>query len=282
MLTRRSLAPLAALVSGAIVAPAALAQDSPKPGAAPDPWRLRVDLVAWYVAPGGKLRLPSSTGGGQEVRMETMDLDNPRLSPLAEVRLAVNDWRFEFSGFTYQASNDASFAESAGQLGDVAFAPGDQLRTRLDFSSFEARAGYRVYATSLAPEENPSNLHFGLDVIAGARLYDTSVNVRQASGPDIPSTHEFFAEPLAGVRGELELYERFSIEVRTDFGYIPGGHSVWSWDIAALGVYRPITNVGILIGYRQLLFDLDAGSGNDEYRFRGGMAGLFTGVELRF
>src|SRR5262245_16684356 len=52
-------------------------------------WTLRFEPAAWYVAPGGKLQLPSS-GGGQKIRVENLDLDNPRLSPFVAGDIRVD------------------------------------------------------------------------------------------------------------------------------------------------------------------------------------------------
>ncbi len=244
-------------------------------------WKVRIELDAWYVAPGGKLTLPTS-GGGQTVNLSVMDMDNPRVSPLAEVDLRVGKWRISFTGFSFQGNTDASAATESGQIGNTAFSAGDQLKTSLEFQSLEATGGYRVWDVAMNPKNGVYAMVLGVDAIAGARLYDTSVSIAQASGPAVPSQDEFFGEPIVGIKADFDFYKAFSIDLRTTFGYMPGDQSSWSWDIAVTGVYRPIENVGILVGYRQLLFDLTSGQGNSEYEFNGGMAGLYTGIELRF
>ncbi len=275
-----------AAIATLVTVSGAAAQDAPGSADAPldeklavPGWTVRFEPFVWYVAPGGDLKLP---GGGQDVKLEVMDMDNPRLSPAAEFDLKFGNWRFTLGGFSFQGKTDASAATESGQIGGVSFSAGDLLKSELDLQSFQATAGYRVWEEALNPRDGIYALVFGLDVLAGARIYDVSASVQQAAGPDVPSTSEFFAEPIAGVRADFDFYRAFSIDLRTTAGYMPGDRSVWSLDIALSGVYRPVENVGVMIGYRQLLFDLDSGDGDEEFRFSGGLAGLFAGIELRF
>lgn len=276
---------LAAAVCGLGVGGAGVARaqdEKPLDARLPVPqWKVRFDLMAWYAAPGGKLTLPTS-GGGRETKLEVLDMDNPRLSPLGELDLRMGNWRFSFGGFSFQGETAASGATEGGQIGDFAFNTGDQVRTHLDFQSFELTAGYRVWDVALNPGADTYALVLGVDVIGGGRIYDTSVAVGSAGAPLPAEQNEFFGEPVLGVKADFDFYRAFSIYLRTTAGYFPGDNSTWSWDIALTGVYRPMENVGILVGYRQLLFDLESGSGNGLYRFRGGIAGLYAGLELRF
>jgi len=244
-------------------------------------WKIRFEPNAWYVAPGGDLTLPTS-GGGQKTDVSVFDMDNPRLSPAGELDIRAGSWRLTFGGFSFQAKTNASAATESGQIGNTAFNEGDPLKSSMDFQSFQATVGYRLCDEALNPENGVYAVVFGLDVLVGARTYDMSVLVQQAAGPDMSATDEFFADPIAGLRADFDFYKVFSIDFRTTAGYYPGDRSVWSFDIALSGVYRPIENVGIMVGYRQLLFDLATGDGNSEFEFRGGLAGLFAGVELRF
>jgi opacity protein-like surface antigen len=79
------------------------------------------------------------------------------------------------------------------------------------------------------------------------------------------------------------LYNRFTVDLQSEIGFQPvSDRTSWSWGVMVGGTWRPMENVGVRLGYRQLLFDLKNGADADEFKFRGGMAGLFAGIELRF
>lgn len=245
-------------------------------------WTIQFEPSAWYVAPGGQVLLPGATRAPEQQRIEVIDLDNPRLSPFAEVHVRRGPWRFTGGGFGFAMAAHQAAAQEAGQIGDVFFDAGDVVSSRLDFSSFEATAGYRVFEKAMNPSHGVYALVFAVDVVGGARAYDLSTTVGGPGG-STSSADEFFAEPIVGLKMDAEIYKRFTVDLQTTLGAQPlGGRTVWSWDLFVGGVWRPVENVGVQLGFRQLLFDLKAGADAEEFRFRGGMAGLYGGLELRF
>jgi hypothetical protein len=248
---------------------------------ADDPsWTLEIAPLAYYVAPSGKLNLPSSTTAARRVELKDLNMDSPRLSPMGTVSVRSGNWRFGLSGFYFSAEDRSSTQDVAGQVGDLAFGAGDQLSTSLDFWTVEATAGYRVLHRELGPRpEGGHKVVFDITPLVGIRLTDVDFSIDRVGGGSVGHS-ETFIEPIAGARLDLELVEQFSISLHTTVGYWPD--TDLSWDIMPTFSWRPVPWFGAQIGYRQIMFDLESGSGAGEFRWDGAMAGLLFGCELRF
>jgi hypothetical protein len=276
---------LASTLVSAALAPAALAQDAAPPAPSLDQpmqtWTLRFEPAAWYVAPSGKLRLPSDTTRGDRVELSDLNMDSPRVSPAGELHLRTSPrWRFSASAAYYSEDSRDATMNQAGRLGDIVFAPGDVLRSELDFFTAELTAAY-----ALVPEHkvnNDADLLFGLDLVFGTRMYNADFSITQQGGAD-DSDNQFFIEPILGAKAEATLAEHFTIDLQTTFGYLPAGDTEsFSWDIIVGFAYRPTGWLGLQIGYRNMFFDLSDGDGAGEFEWEGGVAGLYGGIELRF
>lgn len=270
---------------------AALAQDAPEQPAAElaakPRWTIEVEPAVYYVAPGGDLRLPSSAGRGDKVKIDSLNLDSPRVSPYLEFTVKPSRWGVTASGFWFETNNDESTQSESGQIGSIAFAPGDRLESQMTFWSAEAQVLYRLVDDHvLRDASGEESMLVSLDVRLGARVYDVDTSVTALSGVSSganSAADKFFAEPVIGMKGEIDIYRCFTLDLTTTFGVGPwGDSSSYSWDIIVGGAWRPIENVGVLIGYRQLLFSLEDGNGADEFEFTGAMAGVYGGIELRF
>jgi opacity protein-like surface antigen len=286
---------LAALLAVAGSAQAQNASES-DPGAteqtAPDlikkpRYTLEVEGAAYYVAPGGDLRLPSSTVRGDKVDVSSLNLDSPMLSPYLEFTFKPGRWGFTASGIWFNTDDKQATQGEDGRIGNIAFSAGDRLDSTLEFWSAEAEVLYRLVDDHpLYDGKGRESLLASLDLRFGARVYDVDTSIVSVSGVSAgaaTSTDQFFAEPVIGFKGELDIYKCFTIDLTTTVGMGPWGDtSSYSWDIIVGGAWRPIENFGVLIGYRQLLFNLQNGDGASEFEFDGAMAGLFAGLELRF
>jgi hypothetical protein len=216
--------------------------------------------------------------------LERLNLDNPRFTPAGAVTISADRWRFSFDGASY-SENVHTTADSSFTLGDVTAAPGDALRTALDYSSFEITGGYRFLSYEFkgltnTPETVP-DVVLNLYGIAGVRLTDIKFDIEK--GAVSSSSDQFFVEAIGGARAELQVIHGFSMNLQlTGGGYADSDRYATSFDVAVSFGWRPVNNVGVEIGWRQVLHDMKDGSGNGEFTYNGAMAGLFTSILIRF
>ncbi len=279
---------LVVVLAWGIVGPPALAQgDAADPGPRRDPARLRLSAEPslWYVAPGGTVTMPRS-GPGASDSFELFDvaMDAPRASPYVEINIRNDEWGLTFRGFQYSAEDRAWVAAGAFNLGDVAIAPGDLVRSTLDFGSFELEGAYRLQRPKVLARRSSGTprMEVELDAIAGVRVYDFDLAFeRVAPTPGAARASETFFEVLAGLKGALEIHEQLTVDLHLSVGGMVGDRQVLSIDISPGFTWRPHPNLGVQIGYRQLFFDLSR-QGPEPFEWTGATAGLFFGLVLRF
>lgn len=281
------------LIAAVIVAGAAgtaAAQDAtPKPGESAvaqaiagdgkiHMYSIEVEPTLWYASMSGKIQLPGGPAGDPTVSLDDLNADSPRATPFGQVRVNAGSWLFDLSAFSTSADRSTT-AQFAGQLGSFSFNPGDPISTSVDLSSAQFLAGYRFGPWPSGKTSDGSPMWVpSLVVLGGARVYDTEIGIG-ATSPTTSKSDEFFIEPVLGARLEMDITKSFSINVESSFGWMPGGHETFSWDISSGFVWRPVEHFGIQLGYRNLWFELDSGNGT---RWDGGIAGLYAGIQLRF
>lgn len=246
----------------------------------PDPsWTLSFEPVAWWASPSGKIRLPGQTSGGDQVRVERLNLDSPQLSPGGEIHINADRWRFTFSAAD-NSVDASSFADSTIRLGDMVIAPAETYRSSIDLFFAELTAGFRIYRREFALEPSQEILPalLSLHLIAGAQLVDVDIEVQRTLGGRA-GAEETFIHPIGGVRADVELYRDFTIDVLLTAG---GLDSSTSLDIVAGFQWRPHENLGVQIGWRQILYTVEEGEGTGLFEYEGGVAGLYGGVVIRF
>jgi hypothetical protein len=246
------------------------------------PWRVQLEPRIWYAAPGGSLRMPGEPVGTRRKRLELINLDSPRISPFAEVHIRQGEWRFNVMSFATQQSDRGTQYTRQDWIGPHLVEPGDRITASLDFASTEFSIGYRIPIPDTLVGRGGRDFRGTLEGIGGIRLYSADFEIQTPTG--IASHNEFLAEPLLGLRFGMEIRERFNIDVQGSFGaFDDGGHrSSISYDIIAAFSYRPVENVGVQIGYRQLAFDFSTGRAEQQFRYDGAVAGIFGGVVIRF
>lgn len=242
-------------------------------------YTLEIEPSAWFVAPGGKGRLPGSTA---RQRFEDLNLDSPRFSPQLEARFRSGKWGIEASGMHFEISDRNATQSAGGTLGDVSFSAGDSLSSDFKFTSIELMGSYQFFGETLSfRDDGKRKFGYSVEGLLGGRFYDVEQKVTSATATD--KGDGTWIEPVAGARLELEFHQEFTLDVRTNFGYLPaGGKESLSWDIAVGGTWRPFENFGVQVGYRQLMVKLRDGDDTGRYEFDGAMAGLFVGASLRF
>jgi len=248
-------------------------------------WTVNVEPALWWVSPSGRARLPASGATRSDrIKLSALNLDNPRFTPAGAVSINADKWRFSFNGASYNEDRQAT-ADSSFQFGDVAASAGDRLHTSFDYSTFEVTGGYRVLAYDFkARSENPENaadLVLNVYAIAGVRLTDVKFGIERGSSSS--STDQFFVEPIVGARSELQIRRDFDMNLQlSGGGYGDSDRSAVSFDIAVSFGWRPVENVGVEIGWRQILYTMKDGSGTGEFSYDGAMAGLFASILIRF
>lgn len=255
-------------------------------------WTIRFEPAAYFAAPSGDIRLPSSTGTrGDKISVNDLNQDSPRLSPFARLTASRGDWRFTIAGFAFSASDRGAFTDAPGLVGGAPFAAGDRLITDLAYQSVDVRAGYRVIQPrSEAGDSGMPKLEAGLDLLAGIRFHHVDVETSVVSAvPPAPGVltsadaDELFAEPFIGARLDLDLSRTFGIDVESTVGgFSMGDRSSATFTIAAGFVYRPVTWIGVRIGYHMVVFGFSEGSGAEKFEWDGSLAGLFWGAQFSF
>ena len=254
-------------------------------------WTIRIEPFVGYIGPAGDLRLPSSTTRGSEVELDDLNLDSPRLMPVGRIRVERGKWGFILTGLGFSADDRGAAQTDGGQIGAVPFAAGDRLVSDLSYESFDLLASYRVFShISETTDSGRVRLDAGVDFIGGLRFHHADFDIRNQPAslpaPGTPlaaSADEFFAEPVIGARLDIEFSERFGIEVESvGGGFTTGDRSSVSFSIDAGFSYRPIPSVGVKLGYRMMVFNLNDGDGADEFEWSGSMAGLYFGAQISF
>lgn len=268
-------------------AAAAQAQDpgTTLPEASASDWTFQFEPATWYVAPGGKLRLPGSaaTGNGDKVDLSAFNVDSPRLAPYGELHVRRGDWRLAFSAFRVATDDRGAVMQSGGQLGTLMFSAGDRIESSLDLTSADVLAAYRFFHPRKGDRDEGGFTYVPmLEAHGGFRLYDVDFDARGPGGST--SGDAFFVEPFIGARFSMDLAEQFTIDVQTSVGAFNDGgdRSTVSWNALVGFQWHPVENVGIQVGYRQLAFSLIDGASPARFDWRGAAAGLYFGAVIRF
>lgn len=276
-------------------APAAGSDATTLPDRFSPDWTVQVEPTLWFVGPSGKFKLPVTSGTGpggfttegDKIRVNDVDLASTRLRPAGTLTLASGKWRFSFWGSEYEQSRSGVTVDFAGRVGAVPFASGDQLKLDLSLGTYELSAGYRVWDYDFAENTKIKNAavdaQLTLHLLGGARLYDLEIGAENLSTPGRAEGSRVFVEPIVGIRAEAIIDNDFSVILQLTAGGLPlHSTSSYSLDVVTAFQWRPTKNIGVQIGWRQLAFDLSDGKDLEEFEYAGRLAGLFTGVVIRF
>lgn len=258
-------------------------------------YTIQVEPTMWYTAPSGRVDAPHGPlGDGGRIDIAELNLDSPRASPSGELHYRVGPWRVGASVVQLDMDDRGAIVAADDAVGEAIFLAGDRLVSSLRLFTGQAEVGHRVWEARFK-RSGEEYLAVGVEAVGGVRLYDVSFSVDVERnqpivlpgivGPSVSTdSNELFAEAYVGVRADLEIADTFSIDFTTGFGANPGllGQEVWSWDIMVGFQYRPFENVAVQGGYRQLAFGLETGEDDDEFGWRGALAGVYLGVVIRY
>ena len=242
-------------------------------------WVFQFDPNAWYAGISGSVRIRGTPPSAGAAKINDMNLDQPQLTPAGELSVRVEKWRFGLGTFFFNQNRLQTMATS-GQEGAVIYTPGQQLSSKMSWNEYEPQVGYEIWRRDPQPEDAVQFLP-RLELFGAARLDDMKFSFSQGAVSD--SQSQFFAQAIAGVHFSMDIAEQFSINLETSAGGWPGGSQyAWSWDITVGFKWRPIPNVGVLVGYRNMVGQYQDGTGNEQFSYRGGIAGIFFGATIRF
>lgn len=258
-------------------------------------WIVQIEPMLWFVGPSGKFGLPVNSGTGpgafttpgDKIRINDLGASPTRFSPAGTLWASNGTWRFSFSGAEYDISRDGVQSAASGRLGAAPIAVGDPLKINFSFGAYEFYVGRRIWdydfrAESARPEE-ALHAEIVLDLFGGLRAYDLEIGVANLASSASAEVSHIFIEPIVGVRAEAVIDVDFSLVAHVSAGALPlYSTSSFSLDVVLAFQWRPHPNVGIQIGWRQLAFDLEDGRDLDKFEYTGRLAGLFTGVVIRF
>lgn len=260
--------------------------DDEAPGSAPGtPWTFRLEPLAWYASPGGRITF----AGGDEIETSDLNIDSAGLRAMGQVSAERGRWGIRISGFML---NEEGSTEAPGAIdfGDFSAAAGDALTTSLDWSSVQGEVRYRVHHYRGQPRERgegASDGRQGFNVIStvhlhgGLRLSELDVETRAEAG-EVESSN-FLAEPFAGLDWALTLHEQFTVRAGARAGWMPlGDTTAASLEVQTSGEWNPTDHLGVVFGYRFLRQGVTSDEGGEDFEFDGLAAGLFFGISLRF
>ena len=100
-----------------------------------------------------------------------------------------------------------------------------------------------------------------LEVGGGLRAYDVDFSFSAPAGTT--AADEFFVHPLIAAQVSVDLIEQFTVRAAVDMGAFAtsGDDQSYAFSITATFVWHPIKTVGVEIGYRDLAWSLESGSG---------------------
>jgi len=289
-----ALAPLASALAQSTSAPPSSTPASPPASSSassplakeaqkdPSDWTLRLEPSVWYVAPGGKLRMPGSPSSFGLSRLEKLNLDSPRPMPYLEAQWKNEDWKLTLSTSYASERNRGAIADEGGFLGPISYAPGDRINSSLSIFNLELNAAHRLSLPKELAGDPSGGFASRLEVLGGIRLqhFDADFDVNGAN----VSASEFFGFPVVGARFSMELIRRFTLDLQVDAGGFAfgGGRAAWGANIISGFQYRPTENIGIQIGYRLMSYHTRTGRDTDRFEYNGALAGLFFGAVVRF
>lgn len=254
-------------------------------------WTLSFEARAWYQAPAGDLTLPGGVTPDDEIELDELNMDSPRLSPYGELRVQRGKLRLGIGGSFFSAEKGSTI-ETTRTLGDVDVYEGE--RTRLDFShwSMDALALYELFSYvdgSTADGRDEVRIRGSL----GGGLRVSGVDFDFSVDPTDPSrtggevlTRGYdgtFVELLAAGALDIDLYERWYLSVEASGGAFGlDDRTSASFSIEPTLAWHPGSRVGVEVGYRLLIHRMEDGESPGEFEWSGSMAGLFAGLSVRF
>jgi hypothetical protein len=187
-------------------------------------------------------------------------------------------WQLRLSGLDFSTDTTGQ-APISGAFGAVSFAAGDAYRGSLDFSTLSIELGFDRWRPI-----DDGETELILTPFVGARWI--AVDQQLASGGIEDGNSSSWMAFSGGFQfrvrhapeGGLAFGRALDFEIGTAIGYAFGGDGGVAWQIHANATLDLTDRFGIFFGYRLVEIYADDG----DYRFEGGLQGLFAGAVIRF
>lgn len=252
-----------------------------------DRWTARFEPGVWYPGLGGDVKLPRGTPGtNPKIGMRELNQDGgSSLAPFGEVNIRRGNWAFSVRGFVWGSDQTAVGVDR--RVGDVIIEDGDDVFSSIDVANADLEVRYTF---TPAPEDRlrpgKARVRTRLDAMGGLRLHDVDALVQNrslAAPGNEDSAQELFVTPVVGLKGSIEFYDQFSIDLQLAVGGLPwGDQQSMVGDVLVGGTWKPVDNFGVQIGYRALFFDFSSGDGSGAFELAGSLQGLYAGIVIEF
>lgn len=200
-------------------------------------------------------------------------------------------WDVHAEGLDFSTGERGSISSAidpGSMFGPLTLDPGDDFSSRVDLRNVAMEIGY-TYRPLLdhvgnrnADGEPIADLRFM--PVFGARYIDIDHTLTTAAGTArgggewlIP----YFGGKMQMIYRPAEptwLLDTLELTATIGTGPAVGGDGGFGWHVRSGLTWYPVHNVGLQVGYRLYDFDLE----RDDYRFRGGLQGVFFATKIRF
>ena len=264
----------------------------------PPSWTLQVEVVAYHLGAAGHVRMPSSAAfagsqGPSSLKLKDINGDDTSWAPYGKLRWrpSAGKWSISLSSFGTSLGGSGA-AQNTQRVGDMLITAGDQVDSDLKFINVDLEGGYRIYESAIGvSEKGKAKVSPHVDLTAGLRVIDVDFKLvdhlspTALPGPGQRTESQYshtFVQPTVGVAAGVEFFEEVTVDLRFNFGGVPGSARTASWDIEPSFTWRPDPNFGVEIGYRNLFMNLRSENSDSRFQYRGALAGIYLGVIGRF
>lgn len=252
-----------------------------------DRWTARFEPGAWYTGLSGDIRLPrTAAGSNPKTGLRALNQDGGSyLAPFGEANIRKGDWSFSVRGFVWGSDQTAVGVD--GRVGDVEIEDGDDISSSIDMANVDLEVRY-TFTPAREERLRPgrARVRTRLDAMGGLRLHDVDMMVQNLTlgAPVVEdSADELFMTPVLGLKGSVEFYDQFSIDLQLAIGGLPwGDQQSMVGDVLVGGTWKPVENFGVQLGYRALFFDFSSGDGSQAFELTGSLQGLYGGIVIEF
>jgi len=249
-------------------------------GASDDEWRFTVTPY---------LFLPVSTTGTSTVAGGSVDLDLSLKDVLKHLDFAVSGrgeaWKGDFGIIVDTYYVNIGGDESIGLPGPAGGTVGIDVDVRQFW--FDLLGAYRVAHGAY----DETGRRYSIDLQAGVRYNrlrqkvdaDVSVDIGPGVGfqTTLGGTEDWF-EPVVGVRGAVELSDRWTFAAKADFGGfgISGDHL--QWKVITGFDYRPWDQTSIKLGWQFYGIDYSTNRSDGKFAYDVFQTGPYLGMSYHF
>ena len=241
------------------------------------PLHVQVTGRALYLAPGGRIIFPATSGTSKDIDVEALNLDSPGFSAGIEIDVSVKQWRFLANYVSFEQTNQGARSPTTRRIGDVDVSKGDEIVSSLRFDWGQVQVSHVLFERAVG-----DNARYQVTAGVGARFYDMSMTMKRVAGGRAHANPTFVV-PVAVWEARFTYREAYTLRLAMDAGY-----SDWSnktthssgITIESSAELRDGTSAQTELKLEDL--NLEEGDGASAFRFDGSLAGLYAGVSFAF